>query len=330
MKTQKIVKINAADLKQNGSRLNLDKNLNGSNEIKVELPVILFLTSFPPRECGIATYSQDLIRVLEEKFGSSYQFLICPLETNSERNIYDERIKYSLNTEQDASYLKVAKHINANPLIELVFVQHEFGFFHTKEQQFIKFLESIKKPILFTFHTVLPKPSKEMRDNVQKIASIAQKITVMTKNSAKLLKKYYDISNDKLEIIGHGTHLVEYKNRAELKAKFNLTGKKVLSTFGLLGPGKSIETTLDALPAIIERDPEVMFLIIGKTHPSLKIKEGETYREFLQEKINTLGLNNHVRFLNRFMQLDELLEYLQLSDIYLFTSKDPNQAVSGT
>ena len=328
MKKEKILSLSDGNISQ------IEKQIKRTGEpvpLKNELPAILFISSFPPRECGIATYSQDLIGVLEEKFGSSFQFLICPLENDSERNIYDDdRIEYTLNTEQDNSYIKAANRINSNPLIELVFVQHEFGFFHGKEEQFLKFLRSIKKPITFSFHTVLPTPSQELYVHVKEIAAIAQRIMVMTHNSVELLEKYYEISPEKLEVVPHGTHLVKYENRDQLKLKYDLAGKKVLSTFGLLGPGKSIETTLDALPKIIERNKDVIFLIIGKTHPGLKIKEGETYREFLQEKIKDLGIAEHVRFLNRFMQLEELLEYLQLSDIYLFTSKDPNQAVSGT
>ena len=307
-----------------------NRRFNALGSARSAKPAILFLTSYPPRECGIATYSQDMIDVLKAKFGDNFQFLICPLETDTERHIYDSNINYTLNTEQDSSYLKIAKYINADATIKLVCVQHEFGFFHRKENQFLDFLNTLNKPILVTFHTVLPNPSQGFKNNVQAIAKVAQCITVMTQNSATLLERDYDIPQEQIEVIAHGTHLVKYKDREYLKAKYNLSGRKVLSTFGLLGPGKSIETTLNALPAIVSEFSDVVFLIIGKTHPSLKIKEGEVYREFLNEKVDQLNIRENVKFLNRFMPLDELLEYLQLSDIYLFTSKDPNQAVSGT
>ncbi len=307
-----------------------NRRFNDIGSAKSNKPAILFITSYPPRECGIATYSQDMIGVLDAKFGDNFQFLICPLETDTERHIYDDAINYTLNTEQDSSYLKTAKYINSDSNIKLICVQHEFGFFHGKEKQFLDFLNALDKPILVTFHTVLPTPSESLKNNVQAIAKIAQSITVMTQSSAALLEKYYNVPQEQIEVIAHGTHLVKYKDREYLKAKYNLSNKKVLSTFGLLGPGKSIETTLNALPGIVSEFPEVVFLIIGKTHPSLKIKEGEVYREFLNEKVKQLNIAENVKFLNRFMPLEELLEYLQLSDIYLFTSKDPNQAVSGT
>ena len=162
------------------------------------------------------------------------------------------------------------------------------------------------------------------------MAEVAQGIIVMTKSSAELLTAAYGISPEKINVIPHGTHLVPHADKLFLKHKYQLTGRKVLSTFGLLSAGKSIETTLEALPAIVEKDKSVLFLIIGKTHPTIVKHDGGAYRDMLMAKVNTLGLGNHVRFINHFLPLPELLEYLQLTDIYLFTSKDPHQAVSGT
>jgi len=138
------------------------------------------------------------------------------------------------------------------------------------------------------------------------------------------------VSQHKISVIAHGTHLVPHISEKLLKSKYNLKDRKVLTTFGLLSSGKSIETTLDALPAIVKQCPEVMFLIIGKTHPEVVKNEGEKYREMLEEKVTHFGLQDNVRFINKYLALPELLEYLQLTDIYLFTTNDPNQAVSGT
>jgi hypothetical protein len=186
------------------------------------------------------------------------------------------------------------------------------------------------KPVMLVFHTVLPRPDEMLRQNVEQLAKMSQGIVVMTHTSAEILSRDYDVPEEKVSVIGHGTHLVEHTDKNILKAKFGLKGKKVLSTFGLLSSGKSIETTLNALPEIIKANPDTMFLIIGKTHPGVLKHEGEAYREMLEEKIATLQLQDNVRFVNRFLTLSELLEYLQMTDIYLFTSKDPNQAVSGT
>ena len=140
----------------------------------------------------------------------------------------------------------------------------------------------------------------------------------------------YGIPKHEISVIAHGTHLVQHLNEKILKKKYGLMDRKVLTTFGLLSSGKSIETTLEALPSIIEQCPEVMFLIIGKTHPEVIKSEGEKYRESLEQMVKQYALQDHVIFVNKYLAFPELLEYLQLTDIYLFTTNDPNQAVSGT
>jgi glycosyltransferase involved in cell wall biosynthesis len=295
-----------------------------------ELPEILFLTSFPPRQCGIATYSQDLIKALNNKFSHSFQVKVCALESENENHTYTDETKYILNTDLPGAFLQTAQKINTDPVIQIVLIQHEFGFFEKKEKDFIEFLQAISKPVIIVFHTVLPLPDERLKEKVLAIADAVSSVIVMTKSSANILVSEYGIAPEKITVIPHGTHLVTHSNKEELKHKYHLNGRKVLSTFGLLSSGKSIETTLDALPAIIEQNPDVLFLIIGKTHPSVVKKEGERYRNMLKDKVDVLQLRNHVQFINEFLALPVLLEYLQLADIYLFTSKDPNQAVSGT
>ena len=191
-------------------------------------------------------------------------------------------------------------------------------------------LAKLNKPICTVFHTVLPKPSEELREHVRAICEASDSMIVMTKSAQDILVKYYRIFEGKINVIAHGTHLVPHTNKNELKSKYKVPGRKILATFGLLSSGKSIETTLDALPKAIVNHPDLLFLIIGKTHPSILKQEGEKYRDFLKQKIKALGLENHVKFINDFLPTPTLLEYLQLTDIYLFTSNDPNQAVSGT
>lgn len=295
-----------------------------------KLPEVLFITSFPPRECGIATYSKDLIDALNRQFDNSFVCSVCALETDSERHVYDEKPKYILNTDERNAYAKAAFKINTDENIQLVIIQHEFGFFNSKKEEFKGFIQALTKPLVFVFHTVLPKPSSQLKSKVKEMAAHAISLIVMTENASKILIEDYAIPNEKITVIPHGTHLVAPLNRQQLKQDYQLSNRKVLSTFGLLGSSKSIETTLDALPEVIKTHPEVLFLVLGKTHPSLVKHEGEKYREMLETKVKTLQLENHVRFVNQYLPLPTLLEYLQLSDIYLFTSKDPNQAVSGT
>ncbi len=291
-------------------------------------PEILCITSYPPRECGIATYSQDLIKSLRSKFEDSFSFSICAVDNGVYS--YPGEVKCVLNASDPNSYSELANSINSNPSVGAVMIQHEFGFFHNQEKIFLQFLHSITKPIVIVFHTVLPQPNEEFKMNVRDIASACGSIIVMTNNSAQLLANDYGIPRQKATVIHHGTHLVQHLDKDSLKEKYGLKGKKVLSTFGLLSSGKSIETTLDSLPAIIKTNPDVAFLVIGKTHPSVVMHEGEQYRESLEKKVKELKLQAHVYFINKYLPLPMLLEYLQLTDIYLFTSKDPNQAVSGT
>lgn len=315
-------------------QLNTEYTFPASNhlipETAVKPPEILFITTFPPRECGIATYSQDLIKSLNHKFRNSFSIKICALESNAEKHHYDEPIKYILNTDEQNAFYNLSEKINANNSIQMVLLQHEFGLFKKNEANLIQFLYKIAKPAIIVFHTVLPNPDSSFKVNVQVIAQLAQSIIVMTHSAASILKNDYGIEPEKITVIPHGTHLVPHSDKELLKKEYNLSGKKVLSTFGLLGSGKSIETTLDAMPEIIKKNKDVLFLIIGKTHPSVLKEEGEKYRMMLQAKIKDLKLENHVLFINSFLPLSQLLDFLQLTDIYLFTSKDPNQAVSGT
>ena len=314
-----------------GSRLVKITNDKINNQIaSKELPEILVISTNLPRECGIATYSDDLIKALNSSFGSTFKVGICALETNTEKHSYGEEVNYILNTDCPEDFDALAATINASTAIRLVLIQHEFGLFASNDTKFDWFISAINKPVIVVFHTVLPKPGESLKLRVQHIANTAVSVIVMTKTSAKILSNDYGIAKNKIVVIAHGTHLVPHSDKLILKEKYGLSGKSVLSTFGLLGSGKSIETTVDALPTIIKINPDTIFLIIGKTHPSVFKKEGETYRQFLEEKIVQLGLTKYVRFINTFLPLPELLEYLQLTDIYLFTSKNPNQAVSGT
>lgn len=295
---------------------------------KSNLSEILFITSFPPRECGIATYSQDLIKALNNKFKKSFSIKVCALENG--KHTYTDEVKYVLETDNPKSYATLAMDINKDKDIQMVLVQHEFGLFKSNEDDFMILLSNIKKPIVIVFHTVLPQPDELLKQMVQKIIFIAEAVIVMTHSSSGLLINDYKVPKEKISVIPHGTHLVEHTDKEILKKKYQLTGRKILSTFGLLSSGKSLETTINALRDIIKVHPDVLFLIIGKTHPSVVEQEGEKYRNTLEAKINALQLQNHVKFINSYLPLQDLLEYLQLTDVYLFTSKDPNQAVSGT
>src|SRR5659263_79780 len=295
-----------------------------------DLAEIVFITSYPPRECGIATYSQDLIKMLNNKFSNSFSIKVCALESGDSKYPYPDEVKYILNTSLADEYKKLALKINEDNHIKIVLIQHEFGFFKVQEQTFLQFLYELSKPIIIVFHTVLPHPDEQLKSKIKNIAAACKSIIVMTHNSADILTNDYGLPQQKISVIAHGTHLVPHLSEKFLKLKYGLKDRKVLTTFGLLSSGKSIETTIEALPAIVKQCPKVVFLIIGKTHPEVVKMEGEKYREMLEQKVKHYALQDHVKFINNYLALPDLLEYLQLTDVYLFTTNDPNQAVSGT
>ncbi|MBE0662404.1 MAG: glycosyltransferase [Bacteroidales bacterium] len=294
------------------------------------LAEILIIASYPPRECGIATYSQDLKKSLDNKFSDSLTIRICALENGDVKYQYPDEVKFTLDTSSVNDYKKLASNINNDSCIEMVLIQHEFGLFRKQEKAFLKFLYEISKPVLIAFHTVLPNPGEELKSKIKAITTACESIIVMTHNSAEILTYDYGVDPKKINVIAHGTHLVPHLSKDLLKQKYGFKNRKVLATFGLLSSGKGIETTIEALPAIVKDCPEVMFLVLGKTHPEVVKNDGETYRDSLEQKVKEYGLNNHVTFINKYLALPVLLEYLQLTDIYLFTANDPNQAVSGT
>ena len=299
-----------------------------SNDLK---PEILFITSFPNRECGIATYCEDLLKSIQDKFGSSFSVEVCALESDEIQYEYPDCVKYILKTNELANYYDLAQIINSDSNISLVFIQHEFGLFGGEfGDYFIQLLSLINKPVITTFHTVLPNPDFKRKNVVKAITVLTDKIVVMTKKSAKILQNEYDVPIEKIELIQHGTHLISSQKTLEKTDKNYFDNRPVLTTFGLLGDNKCIETALDALPAIIKEFPTVLYLIIGKTHPEILKTEGEKYRNFLEKKVLDLDLQNNVTFINKYLPLEELIEFLQRTTIYLFTSKDPFQAVSGT
>jgi len=290
---------------------------------------MLVVAPYPPRECGRAIYTQDLVAALEAKFNTSLAINICALESGVSNSGYPEKVTMLLDTTRAKSFQDTAIAINQNPHIKLILIQHEFALFRTQEHAFMQFIRDLEAPVVVAFHSVLPNPDSRMKRNVDAITAACEAVIVMTAHSAEILRNHYDVPANKLSVIAHGTHLVSTEGKEGLKLKYGLSGRKVLSTFGLIRSDKCIETTLDAMPAIIAQCPEALFLLLGKTHPEVVKTEGEKYRLFLEEKVDALKLRNHVKFINTYLTLPTLIDYLQLTDIYLYTSNDPNQAVSG-
>ncbi|MCD0467061.1 glycosyltransferase [Flavobacterium sp. ENC] len=289
---------------------------------------IVFLSTFPPTQCGIATYTQDTIKGITDVFGKSVTCEICELVDKPNTK---SKQAFTLNTKNREEYTSVAQKINKDDSVKLVHIQHEFGLFGGNYgDHLLDFLNEIKKPVTYTFHSVIPNPNDELKTFVKLLLNYSNSVFVMTNQSEEILIRDYGIAKDIITCVPHGTHVVVYEPPYIAKEKFNIQDRLVLSTFGLLGEGKNIETGLKALPKIIENTPNALYLIIGKTHPNNVINGVDTYRNKLEEMVADLNLQDHVRFINEYLDTDQLLEYLKATDIYMFTSKDPNQAVSGT
>lgn len=291
----------------------------------------LFISTYPSRECGLATFTKDLIESIKDKFHLSCEIDVCAIDHSEALTVYSHPVKYILHADQQIEYTSFAKQLNTERKYDCIFLQHEFGLFRGDYgSHILDFMKHIEIPVITTFHTVLPQPSLERKNVVQGLIYHSSGIICMTKDSAKILTDSYACPESKITIIPHGTHLLSLKSADKLKHKFGFPNRKTVATFGLLSSGKSIETALHAISKIKESHPEILYLIIGKTHPEIIKNEGEKYREKLEAITIELDIVDQVLFVNEFVERKKLQEYLQATDIYLFTSNDPHQAVSGT
>lgn len=292
---------------------------------------MLLMSSYPPRECGLATFTNDVINSINLVFGNSLPLEVCALERHDHHFEYAPEVKYTLDVSSIDEYRILAEKINDQDHIQMVCIEHEFGLFGGDYGDYLlSFLLALNKPIAIVFHSVLPEPNIKLKKVVQAIIDLSNKIVVLTNKSQEILMRDYGCFDSKLMVIPHGTHMVLLDQKEKLKKEYQYEDKIVLSTFGLISENKNIETVLYALSEIVVEHPELIYLVVGKTHPEVFRREGEKYRNMLLETTRKLHLENHVIFINEFLELKQLLQYLTLSDIYLFSSKDPNQAVSGT
>ena len=292
---------------------------------------ILFVSTFPPKKCGIASFTSDLINAVNDKLAANVVIETCALDKEHNAALYKYPVTGVWNTYKPHSHIETAMAINEDEDIKLVCIEHEFGLYGGELGEYLLgFLAMLEKPFVIRFHTVLSIPSAKRHSIVKSIALLAEKIIVMTKQSAHILKEDYGIGPEKIVLIRHGTHPASTADKNELKTKYNLQNKQVLTTFGLLSSNKGIEKGILAMKEISIDFPDTIYVVLGQTHPNLLEQEGEKYREYLQQLITDNNLQENVRLINEYAPTEKLMEYLRLTDIYLFTSKDPKQAVSGT
>jgi len=293
---------------------------------------VVFLSTYPPRECGIATYTDDLIQNFDLLFATREETRVAAMNSDYLQTYnYSKKVILQITESKAAEYLAAAKKLNALPEVKLISIQHEFGIYgQNYGANILVFLNEIKKPVAVTFHSVIPEPNEEMKEIVRKIIARADCVIVMTNISKEILESVYGAPAEKIKIIHHGIHPLLYNDGEAAKKALGFSGKKVLSTFGLLSRGKGIEEAISALPKIIKIHPDVVYLILGATHPVIVKREGEIYRNELIAQVIRLGLQDHVIFYNEYLKINDLLKFLEATDIYLSLSQNPDQAVSGT
>jgi len=293
---------------------------------------IAFISTYQPRECGIATFTDDLIQAMAKNIKAGdqdYSAYVVAMDDRDESYAYPGIVRYTIRESHQKDYLKAADLINQNA--DVCVLQHEFGIFGGESGVYIlPLIHRLKVPLVVTFHTILKSPSFSEKAIIQEIGREAEKVVVMSKMAVTFLKDIYQIPGEKISVIEHGFPEFDFSRHDFFKKKYHLTGKTVLMTFGLLNRGKGIETVIKALPMVVDKHPDLVYIILGKTHPNVLKHSGEEYRNFLIRMVKKNKLGQHVIFLDTFLEEEELCEYLSATDIYITPYPNEAQITSGT
>jgi glycosyltransferase involved in cell wall biosynthesis len=293
---------------------------------------LVTLSTYPPRACGIATYASSLNKAIEELYAPSCELKVIAMSRDAMvRFRYPREVILQIDQQQEQEYVAAAEEMNRQERVKLVHIQHEFGIFGGEfGAHLLRFAETCTKPMVVTFHTVLPAPPPMMRDVVLRLSQHVRRVTVMTDLAKRILCDVYGVAEEKIDVIPHGIPPMPYQSSLREKAGLGLKDRTILLTFGLLSRNKGIEYVIEALPEVVKRHPNVLYLVVGVTHPDVVQHEGEVYRNSLVQRIRELGLTKNVLFYNEYVSGEELLIFLQAADLYVATSLDPHQSVSGT
>lgn len=288
--------------------------------------------TYPPRECGIATFTQDLANAVDTAGSGVIDVKVIAMNAPGQKINYPPEVISTINHESTEDFVKAAFLVNSMKNVACVSLQHEYGIYGPIwGEKVLEFLKHVTKPVITTLHTVLSEPDKLMKDVTQAIITHSNKVVVMTNHSKELILQTYICDEDKILVIPHGIHFVPFVDPEVGKQKIGFEGAITLSTFGLLSRGKGIEYVIESLPPVVKKYPNVKYLLIGETHPVVKRKEGgDFYRDELKEQVKKLKLEEHVVFVDKYLEVKELLDYLKATDIYVSTSLNPEQSVSGT
>ena len=290
---------------------------------------IAFLGDYLPRLCGIATFTSDLCEaVAGATLGSDCY--VGAVNDRAEGYDYPPRVRFEIAEKQLDSYRRAADFLNFQNA-DVLSVQHEFGIYGgTAGSHLLALLKEVRMPVVTTLHTVLMKPNDAQREVMQELIQRSDRLIVMARKGAEILEEVYGVPKEKVDIIPHGIPNTKFLDSDLFKARLGVEGRKVLFTFGLIGPGKGIEHVIEALPKIVQQHPEVVYLVLGVTHPHLLAQEGESYRLSLARLAEDCGVKEHIIFYNRFLELEDLQEFIGATDIYLTPYLVESQITSGT
>jgi polysaccharide biosynthesis protein PslF len=289
---------------------------------------VAYVSTFPPRKCGIATFTADLVNSIGLLKKLRDQRVISIDGRRLFKPAY-EGIEHKIGRDFLEDYVLMADFLNQSS-VNAINVQHEFGIFGGDAGEYIcAFLDRLHKPVATTLHTVLPNFENKTKEVFDNVVEKSAAIVVLNETTRSLVKKY-GVPAKKVKLIPHGCPDLPLVSSEKVKPTLGLKNKVVLSTFGLLSKGKGIEHVIEALPEIVKKDNRIVYYILGVTHPQVKKTDGEAYRNMLHGMVKNLGLRNHVRFLNRFLSKPELYNYLQATDVYITPYVSPNQVSSGT
>ena len=280
-----------------------------------DLRKIAFVGDYLPRKCGIATFTHDLRSALAQF--TTAECIVVPVDDITGGYAYPPEVRFQISEQDLSSYRCAADFLNFSH-VDVVSLQHEFGIYGgLGGGHILAMLRDLRIPVVTTLHTVLDAPDVTQRRAMDQLAELSTRLVVMTQRSRDVLCTEYNIPANKIDVIVHGIPDTPFADPDVCKDQFGIEGKYVGLTFGLLSPNKGIEIVLQALPDVIREVPDFVYLILGATHPSLVRTEGERYRISLERKAKELGLQKHVIFYNRFVELDELTEFLGAADLYI-------------
>ncbi|MFQ5432254.1 MAG: glycosyltransferase [Nitrospinota bacterium] len=290
---------------------------------------IVLVGNYLPRRCGIATFTTDLLTALADKAPKTRCWAVA-LNDRPEGYNYPDQVRFEISKNKIKEYHLAADFLNINP-IDVVCLQHEYGIFGGENgSHVIEMLGDLRVPIVTTLHTVLHDPKPSQKEIIIKLGELSDRLVVMSCQAVEFLREIYGIPASKTVVIPHGIPDLPFTDPSFYKDKLGVEGRKVILTFGLLSPGKGIEYMIDALPDIISKHPEAVFIVLGATHPDIKKKSGEEYRISIQQRARKMGVEKHLMLHNRFVELPELCEFLGGSDIYVTPYLNEAQIVSGT